>query len=150
VLQRLATALAAISVANGYFTNAGASVDLEGDPLSPGNAFPRIAVAEETSEVTNSTLQSTGLAINTPLKIVVEGYVALGDEAERMAHRLKWDIACALASVTVATFDEIDGGRVAKFEIVGDRPTLRRPDGVAFIVVQVRATVTLTTYFPPA
>jgi hypothetical protein len=151
VLQRIAAGLAVISTAAGYFTNAGAAIDLEGDPLSPGNVFPRIALAEDTSEVTNSTLQTSGLAISTPLKIVVEGYVPVGaDNAEQLAHRLKWDLTCALARLTTASFDGIDGARVAKFEITGDRPTLRKPDGVAFVVVQVRATATLATYFPPA
>jgi hypothetical protein len=151
ILQRIASVLATITTAGGYFNEVGADrIDLEKDPLDPSSGFPRIALAEDTSAVTSSALSADGLAVTTPLFAVAEGYVELGDNQEQQAHRLKWDMTRALAQIRRETFAAIEGASVSKFEIVGDRPTLRRPDGINFIVVQVRATVTVTTYFPPA
>lgn len=150
ILQRIAAALGAITVAGGYFTDAGNHVDLERDPLSAGNVFPRIALAEDTSEVTSSTLTTNGVSVMTPMKVIAEGYIALTTEsAEQLAQRVKFDMTRALAQIRSSNFEGIEGATVSRFEIIGDRPTLRRPDGINFIVVQVRATVTFTAYFPP-
>jgi hypothetical protein len=147
ILQIVATRLAAISVANGYYTEAGATVDTERVALDEADTFPRIALAEETM----STLAQTTAAINSAMVLCAEGYIPVGvDDAEYQAHRLKADITRALGRIKSSDFEGIENVRVTLFEVKGDRPTLRSPEGVAFIVVQVRATVTFAEYIPPA
>lgn len=150
ILQRIAAKLAAIAVAGGYFTDAGVRVDLERINLTEADTFPRIALAEDSSTVNAQTYSSTGVALMMPMVVLIEGYLAADDDdAERQAHRLKYDISHALTCVRASDFAGIEGAIVSKFEATGDRPTLRRPDGLSFVVVQVRATVTFSTFFPP-
>jgi len=149
VLQRIALKLGLILIANGYFTDAGAHIDLERPVPEENETFPRIALAEESSAVTNSALTSDGLAVTTSMQVVAEGYALIdGDDAEQVGHRMKLDITNAFGRIRAKDFEGIEGAQISKFEVSGDRPTFRQPDGLPFIVVQVRATVTMTTYIP--
>lgn len=134
-LDVIAARVAAISTANGYYTNAGAIVDREQKQLAEDTVFPRLMVFEESySPNTSRTDAATGEQI-----AVVEGAIAAdADSAELTAHRLRADMVRSLLGLARQNFDAIESGGVLKVEITGERDITRRPEGMAILVVQVR------------
>ena len=148
ILDRIAAKLAAIRVADGWFTDAGAHVDLERiDYNEEGDwPMPRICLVEDSRTVT----AQSGGALNNSMDIVAEGYVRINSaRPERLALRLKHDLTHGLASVRASDLQDIAGAAVTKVEVAGDFPTLRPSEPSLYVIAQARITVTFVTY-PPA
>ena len=147
ILDRIAAKLAAITVAGGWLTDAGAHVDLDRIDYNEGDwPMPRICLVEDSRTVT----AQSGGALNNTMDVVAEGYVRIESaQPERLALRLKHDLAHGLAGVRASDLQGIAGAAVTKVDVVGDFPTLRPSEPSLYVIVQARITVTFVTY-PPA
>ncbi|MEO7362123.1 MAG: hypothetical protein ABI120_17470 [Gemmatimonadaceae bacterium] len=145
IMEKLRVALELISPANGFYT--APSITTELPALNDRDAYPVVLLTEESSPVESHTIS----AVKVSHRVVAEGYIPANyKNAMFIAAQLKWDLTQAFMRVKSSTLNPLESGTVATFEITGDRPTLRRPDGMNYIIVQVRAVVTYSEFVPGA
>lgn len=132
ILQTLGGRLQRITKAAGYHTDAGNQVQYEHREFSEDDTFPQIVVVLEEAPIDTSVGSS---AYGSTLTVVAEAYVHVSlSDAQYLAHGVMEDISRAWAGMTR---DELQD--VTRFELTGERTILQRPEGLAYVVVQVRA-----------
>lgn len=146
-LEIIQARMASITIANGFYTDAGNEIDLEDGEIrepvddvdTPSPVFPRLAIFEESFAPTGS---RPGAGIGTQT-VVIAGIVdAAANAAEITAHRLRHDIVAAALTLRQQDFAEIRPGGVSTVTLTGERDILRQSDGMNVLVVQVRVVLT--------
>jgi len=145
IATALASALAQISVAAGYFNDVrGASIDFVN--FGKADQFPQIVVAEESANITDSNAQAAYI----DSVYVCTGFVpssVVG--AISAAHRLRDDMltACGRIARNKKVF-EVDGTQlVREFQLIGPMEIHIAPDAQDFVQAVVRVSISHTRLF---
>lgn len=136
ILTTIGNKLADITPANGYHTDAGSRIQYEHEEFGADDTYPQIVVTLEEPAIDEA--KSNGY--RSTLTIVAEAYIHITlADAQLKAHQVMEDITRAWARLKRS---DLSGIEIRQFELAGERRILQRPEGLDFIVVQVRSEVT--------
>lgn len=151
ILDQLVVVLSAISVADGYFTDAGANVGIEPINFDGRDAgFVGVVVEEESANIVDSNQQifreESIFCVN---GLIYAPNVRVGHGQIRTAHKLRDDITVALKRTTQVTFKTASGIPFAdKFQLLGKREILLPPENEALVQVKVRVSIRSSQVLP--